>query len=64
VEGGTSDAWSKTQRGAELQGGAQDRARAAACSRRGNREKPRIGEDEEDPVVKSRKFRGLTVKLG
>jgi hypothetical protein len=51
-------------RGRRAAGGAQDRAGAAACSRGGNREKPGIGEDEEDPVVKSRKLRGLTVKLG
>jgi hypothetical protein len=31
---------------------------------RRNREEIGIGEDEGDPVVKSRKFRGLTVKLG
>jgi hypothetical protein len=48
--------------GAELQGGTQDRAGAAACSRGGNREKPGIGEDEGDLVVKSRKHKGLTVK--
>jgi hypothetical protein len=59
-----SDAWSKVQRGAEQQGGAQDRAGVAACGRGGNREKPGIGEDKEDPVVKSRKLRGLSVKLG
>jgi hypothetical protein len=55
-----SDAWSKVQRGAELQGGAQDRAGAVACNKGENREKTRIGEDEGDPVVKSRKHRGLT----
>jgi hypothetical protein len=52
------------QRGAEQQGGAQDWAGVAACGRGGNREKPGIGEDKEDPVVKSRKLRGLSVKLG
>jgi hypothetical protein len=61
VEEEQSDAWSKVQRGAELQGGAQGRAGAAACSRGENREEIRIGEDEGDLVVKSRKHRGLAV---
>jgi hypothetical protein len=56
------DAWSKVQRGADQQGGAQDLAGAAACSRGRNREKPGFGEDEGDLVVKSRKHRGLTIK--
>jgi hypothetical protein len=50
------------QKGAELQGGAQGRAGAAACNRGENREKIGIGEDEGDLVVKSRKHRSLTVK--
>jgi hypothetical protein len=49
------------QKGAELQGGAQGRAGAAACRGGENREKFGIGEDEGDLVVKSRKHRGLTV---
>jgi hypothetical protein len=52
----------QVQRDAEQQGGAQDRAGAAACSRRRNREKFGFGEDEGDLVVKSRKHRGLTIK--
>jgi hypothetical protein len=49
------------QKGAELQGGAHGRVRAAACSRGEDREKIGIGEDEGDLVVKSRKHRVLTV---
>jgi hypothetical protein len=60
-EEGQSDAWSKMQRGTELQGGAQGWAGAVACSRGENREEIGIGEDEGDLVVKSRKHRGLTV---
>jgi hypothetical protein len=49
------------QKGTELQGGAQGRAGAAACSRGENREEIGIEEDVGDLVVKSRKYRGLTV---
>jgi hypothetical protein len=37
------DAWSRAQRGAEQQSGAQDRVGAAACSRRRNRESSGLG---------------------
>jgi hypothetical protein len=56
-EEGWGDAW---KGGAELQGGAPGRAGVAACSR-GEAEEIGTGEDEGDPVVKSRKFRDLTV---
>jgi hypothetical protein len=62
VEGGAQRRVEQGVEGTELQGGAQDRAGAAAYSRGGNRERPRIGEDEGDLVVKSRKHRGLTIK--
>jgi hypothetical protein len=50
----------RVEGGAELQGGAPGRAGAAVCSR-GEVEGIGSGEDEGDPVVKSRKFRDLTV---
>jgi hypothetical protein len=56
-EEGWGDAW---KGGAELQGGAPGRVGAAACSR-GEAEGIGTGEDEGDPVVKSRKLRDLTV---
>jgi hypothetical protein len=52
--GGTGRRVEQDQKGTELQGGAQGRARAAACSRGEDREKIGIGEDEGDLVVKSR----------
>jgi hypothetical protein len=61
VGGGTERRVEQDQKGAELQGGAQGRAGAAACSRGENSEKIGIGEDEGDLVVKSRKHRGLTI---
>jgi hypothetical protein len=61
VGGGTKRRVEQDQKGAELQGGAQGRAGAAACRGGENREKFGIGEDEGDLVVKSRKHRGLTV---
>jgi hypothetical protein len=61
VGGGTERRVEQGAEGAELQGGAQDRAGAAACSRGENREKTGIGEDEGDLVVKIKKHRGLTI---
>jgi hypothetical protein len=61
VGGGTGRRVEQDQKGTELQGGAQGQAGAAACSRGENREEIRIGEDEGDLDVKSRKHRGLTV---
>jgi hypothetical protein len=62
VGGETERRVEQDQKGAELQGGAQGRAGAVACSRGENREKIEIGEDEGDLVVKGRKHRDLTVK--
>jgi hypothetical protein len=59
--GGTGRRVEQDQKGTELQGGAQGRARAVACSRGEDREKIGNGEDEGDLVVKSRKHRGLPV---
>jgi hypothetical protein len=61
VGGGTERRVEQDQKGTELQGGAQGQAGVAAWSRGENREKIGIGEDEGDLVVKSRKYRDLTV---